>query len=100
MKLNWYKFMDTDKFVMASKGYAQNQLNKMNLFDNKGVNGQDRTPKFVVSYIRVLWQCKNFLEFGKFECQIPAYLKDFLMDVKYNWRPELVPVVTEMFRNQ
>lgn len=100
MKENWQKFMDTDKFVMASRGYAQNQLNKMNLFENKGIKGQDRTPKFVVSYIRVLWQCKTFLETGKFECKMPPYLKDWLMDVKYNWFDrDMVPEVTEMFSN-
>jgi predicted nucleotidyltransferase len=99
MKLNWHRFMDTDAFVMASRGYAHNQLNKMELFENKGVNGQDRTPKFVVAYIRVLWQCAEFLRTGKFECKMPAYLKDYMMDIKYNWRPELVPSVTEMFSN-
>src|ERR1700751_1085934 len=28
MRANWKKFMDTDQFVMASRGYAANQLNK------------------------------------------------------------------------
>ncbi len=70
MRANWQKFMDTDRFVMASRGYAANQLNKMALFDNIGMKGQERTPKFVVAYIRVLWQCSEFLKYGVFKCAI------------------------------
>lgn len=98
MRENWKKFVDTDKFVMASRGYASNQLNKMELFDDQGLKGQSRTPKFAISYIRVLWQCSEFLKTRQFKCQIDdPELKAFLMDVKTNFRPELVPLLTEKF---
>lgn len=98
MRANWQKFIDTDRFVMASRGYAANQLNKMALFDDIGIKGQSRTPKFAIAYIRVLWQCSEFLRGGAFKCAIDdPELKDFLMDVKNNWRAELVPVLTEKF---
>ena len=59
---NWRKFINTDKFVMASRGYAANQLNKMQLFDDIGVKDQKRTSKFAIAYCRVLWQCAEFRE--------------------------------------
>jgi hypothetical protein len=98
MRANWRRFMDTDQFVMASRGYAANQLNKMALFDDIGIKGQSRTPKFAVAYCRVLWQCQEFLRTGEFPCVISdPDLREFLLDVKYNWRKELVPVLTEKF---
>lgn len=98
MRENWRKFIDTDKFVVASRGYAQNQLNKMALFDDIGIKGQSRTPKFAIAYCRVLWQCKEFLNTGQFPCVISdPELKSFLIEVKYNWRKELVPILTEKF---
>jgi uncharacterized protein len=98
MRDNWKKFMDTDNFVMASRGYAASQLNKMALFDDIGVKGQSRTPKFAVACVRVMWQCLEFLKGGVFKCTIDdPGLKDFLLDVKNNWRPELVPILTEKF---
>lgn len=98
MRANWQKFMNTDQFVMASRGYAANQLNKMALFDDIGIKGQSRTPKFAIAYCRVLWQCAEFLKTGEFKCKIDdPELKAFLMDVKTNWRQDLVPELTEKF---
>lgn len=98
MRANWKKFMDTDQFVMASRGYAANQLNKMALFDDIGIKGQSRTPKFAIAYCRVLWQCSEFLKTGQFKCEIDdPELKAFLMEVKTNWSTALVPVLTEKF---
>lgn len=98
MRANWQKFMDTDKFVMASRGYAANQLNKMALFDDIGAKGQSRTPKFVIAYCRVLWQCAEFLETEQFKCQIDdPKLRDFLLQIKADWSAEMVPQVTELF---
>lgn len=98
MKENWKKFMDTDKFVMASKGYAQNQLNKMYLFEDEGENGQRRTGKFVVAYMRVMWQCGEFLRSGKFECKIPdGEMRDFMLKAKKNWKSSYTPEATEWF---
>lgn len=93
MRANWQKFMNTDQFVLASRGYAANQFNKMNLFE-----ADKRTPKFAVAYIRVLWQCAKFLETGKFECAITEPdLKDFLMMVKHTMTDTEVPDVLNMF---
>lgn len=98
MQENWQKFMDTDRFVMASKGYAQNQLNKMYLFEDEGVNGQRRTGKFVVAYMRVMWQCAEFLRTGKFECKIPdGEMRDFMLKVKGDWKAEYTPEATKWF---
>jgi predicted nucleotidyltransferase len=93
LRANWQKFMDTDKFVLASRGYAHNQYNKMQLFEP-----DQRTPKFAVAYVRVLWQCAEFLKAGEFPCQITEpYVHDFLMDVKNNFSIKYVPKLTEMF---
>jgi uncharacterized protein len=93
MRANWLKFFDTDAFVQSSRGYAQNQYNKMQLFDP-----DQRTPKFAVAYIRVLWQCEQMLLTGEFPCQISDQgLKDFLMKVKYHFSPEIIPELTEYF---
>ncbi len=93
LRANWLKFMDTDKFVMASRGYAANQYNKMQLFDP-----DKRTPKFAVAYIRVLWQCAEYLKTGTFPCQITEpYIKQFLMMVKNDFKLDYIPELTQMF---
>lgn len=93
MRREWRRFMDTDRFVMASRGYAQNQYNKMNLFEPDA-----RTPKFAVAYMRVLWQCAEFLETGEFKCLISdTAMRQKLMEVKYNWDSKLIPLLTEEF---
>lgn len=98
MRANWEKFFDTDRFVMASRGYAANQLNKMALFDDIGLKGQSRTPKFAIAYCRVLWQCAQMLKTGQFPCQITdKELHHFLMEVKNNWDKNMVPQLTERF---
>lgn len=95
---NWEKFMDTDKFVMASKGYAQNQFNKMQLFEDEGQLGQRRTGKFVVAYMRVMWQCAEFLETGKFQTKIPeGAMRDFMMKAKKDWKADYTPEATQYF---
>ena len=101
MRANWQKFIDTDKFVLASRGYAHNQYNKMNLFESAGINGQERTSKFAIAYVRVLWQCAEFLETGTFKCQIDdPDIKDFLLTIKPLTVNEIqphIPRLTEMF---
>lgn len=98
MRLNWKKFIDTDKVVMASRGYASNQLNKMQLFDDIGVKDQRRTSKFAIAYCRVLWQCSEFLKTGEFPCQITdPDLKSFLLKIKAGWKDEYIPECTERF---
>lgn len=93
MRENWKKFIDTDRFVEASRGYAHNQYNKMHLFEPDA-----RTPKFAVAYLRVLWQAARFLETGQFQCEIDEpELRQFLMAVKYKFNSHLVPKLTEEF---
>ena len=70
MRENWKKFIDTNKFVQASLGYAHNQYNKFYNFESIGVKGQERTAKFAISYLRVLWQCEQFLLTGEFKCNL------------------------------
>lgn len=91
MRENWEKFMDTEKFIMASRGYAQSQYNKMNLFEPDA-----RTPKFAVAYLRVMWQCAVFLETEEFHCRIDdTAMRQKMLEVKHKWRPELIPDLTE-----
>jgi len=101
MRTNWQKFIDTDKFVEASRGYAHNQYNKMNLFESAGVKGQERTAKFAIAYVRVLWQCAEFLKTGEFKCQITdPTIRDFLLTIKPLTVKQLqpyIPRLTEMF---
>lgn len=98
MQENWQKFIDTDKVVMASRGYASNQLNKMQLFDDIGVKDQRRTSKFAIAYCRVLWQCSDFLRTGEFPCQITEpELKEFLLKLKSGWSDDYIPECTERF---
>ncbi|NDC95914.1 hypothetical protein EB077_11465, partial [bacterium] len=70
MRANWTKFMDTHNFINASRGYAHNQWNKFYNFESQGVNGQERTAKFAVAFLRVMWQCEQFLLTGDFKCNI------------------------------
>lgn len=98
MRANWRRFIDTDKVVMASRGYASNQLNKMELFDDIGVKNQRRTSKFAIAYCRVLWQCAEFLRTGEFPCQITdPDLRKFLLTVKAGWDDKYIPEATERF---
>lgn len=101
MRANWQRFMDTDRFVEASRGYAHNQYNKMNLFESVGVKGQERTAKFAIAYVRVLWQCAEFLKTGQFKCRIAEpEVRDFLLTIKPLTVSELqpyIPRLTEMF---
>lgn len=95
LRENWHKFMDTDSFVAASRGYAANQYNKMQLF-----SPDQRTPKFAVAYIRVLWQCAEYLRTGTFPCQVSGEVGEFCKKVKYTSVDnfgELVPELTERF---
>jgi uncharacterized protein len=101
MRANWRKFIDTDRVVMASRGYAANQYNKMQLFESAGVKGQERTAKFAIAYCRVLWQCAEFLKTGEFPCQITEpTLRSFLLEIKPLTVKHLqpyIPRLVEMF---
>lgn len=96
LRENWRRLFDTNAFVLASRGYAHNQYNKMQLFEPDA-----RTPKFAVAYIRVLWQCAEMLQTGVFPCRIDdPEIAEFLKRIKFT-PPEfftpLVPELTERF---
>lgn len=97
MCANWQKFMDTNNFVNASLGYARNQQNKFGLYDDKGVLGQLRTAKFVIAFLRVLWQCEQYLLTGEFKCSLEdCDMYDFLKSIKGKPREELdIPLCYE-----
>jgi uncharacterized protein len=92
LQANRHRFLDSKRIFEAHKGYAQNQYNKMNMFEPDA-----RTPKFCVAYIRSLVQGMQLLESGTFECQVGPEWRDFLLDVKYHFRPELVPTLAQRF---
>lgn len=70
MRDNWTKFIDAHQFIDASRGYAHNQWNKFYNFESAGINGQERTAKFAVAFLRVMWQCEQFLLTGQFRCDL------------------------------
>lgn len=70
MKENWKKFIDTHRFIAASRGYAHNQWNKFYNFEDTGSLGQKRTAKFAIAFLRVMWQCEQFLLTGEFKCSV------------------------------
>ena len=83
MRANWQKFFDTHRFIMASRGYAHNQWNKFYNFESAGAKGQERTAKFAVAFLRVMWQCEQFLLTGQFKCSLKnSDLYDLLVTIK------------------
>ncbi len=104
MRANWEKFMDTHKFVMASRGYAHNQWNKFYNFESQGIRGQERTAKFAVAFLRVMWQCEQFLLNGKFECDLTQSdlapllkkIKPLSVDEIQEYLPEIVAAMSDM----
>ena len=97
MKANWQKFMNTHHFINASLGYARNQQNKFGLYEDIGVNNQLRTAKFVIAFLRVLWQCEQFLLTGEFKCSLEECdMYGFLKSIKGKPREELdIPLCYE-----
>ena len=91
LQSNRTKFLDSNYIYDAHKGYAESQYRKMNLF-----TPDVRTPKFAVAYLRVLQQGKQLLETGDFN---PVVIedRDFMLEVKYDWKPELVPELSKRF---
>lgn len=90
MQYNWLKFMDSKNFLSASRGYSQNQYRKMLDYSDVGVKNQPRTAKFIIAFIRVMWQAKNFFDIGEFACQLdncPYY--DFIMEIKGKTKDEI-----------
>lgn len=90
MQDNWRKFMNTQAFIHASRGYMQNQYRKALSYDDVGEKGQLRTSKFIIAFIRVGWQCAQYLLHDKFECSLEACSHlDFIRHIKGTPREEL-----------
>lgn len=104
MRKNWKKFMDTKMFIDASRGYAHNQWNKFYNFESKGINGQERTAKFAVAFLRVMWQCEQFLKTGEFKCNIAEsdlypllkQIKPLSVEEIQPFLPEIVAAMSDM----
>lgn len=94
---NWEKFIDTKRFVDASRGYAHNQWNKFYNFEDVGGNGQHRTAKFAVAFLRVMWQCEQFLLTGEFKCNLEdSDLYPLMKKIKPLSVQEIKPLVPEI----
>ena len=86
------KFLDAERIFEAHKGYALNQLKKMNLF-----NPDDRTPKFAVAYVRSMQQGIELLNTGSFSPQVIRN-RDLLLEVKHHFDADKhVQKLGEMF---
>lgn len=97
MRANWHKFMDSKNFVAASRGYAHNQWNKFYNFEDVGGNGQHRTAKFAVAFLRVMWQCEQFLLSGEFKCSLEdSDLFPLLKKIKPLSVQQIHPLVPEI----
>lgn len=101
MRENWEKFIDTRHFINASRGYAHNQWKKFYNFESQGIKGQERTAKFAVAFLRVMWQCEQFLSTGKFPCSmVESDLYPLLREIKplsvEEIRPHLPRIVAAM----
>lgn len=90
MRENWKKFMDTQNFIKASRGYMQNQYRKALSYDDVGEKGQLRTSKFIIAFLRVAWQCEQYLLNDEFKCSLetcPRY--EFIKEIKGTPREQL-----------
>lgn len=97
LRENWKKFIDTKRFVAASRGYAHNQWNKFYNFEDAGVKGQPRTAKFAVAFLRVMWQCEQFLLTGEFKCNIESSdLAPLMRKIKPLTLEEIRPMTAEI----
>lgn len=103
---NWKKFINTKAFVAASRGYAHNQWNKFYNFEDAGVLGQQRTAKFAVAFLRVMWQCEQFLLTGEFKCNLEEAdiypllkkIKPMSLEEIRPFTPEIVAAMDDMSR--
>lgn len=104
MRKNWKKFIDTRNFIEASRGYAHNQWNKFYNFEDVGVKGQERTAKFAVAFLRVMWQCEQFLLTGRFECSLSEsdlypllrQIKPLTLEEIQAFMPRIVEAMSDM----
>lgn len=97
IRTEWRKFIDTERFVAASKGYARNQWNKFYNFEDIGGKNQHRTAKFAVAFLRVMWQCEQFLYTGEFKCSLEdSDLYELLVAIKPLSLEEIRPLTADV----
>lgn len=90
MRKNWKKFMDTHNLINASRGYAHNQYKKALSYDDLGERQQIRTAKFIIAFLRVMWQCEQYLLHDEFKCSLKTCdMYDFIKSIKGTPREEL-----------
>lgn len=90
MQQDWKKFMDTRAFIQASRGYAHNQYKKALSYDDLGEREQIRTAKFIISFLRVMWQCEQYLLDDFFFCSLEnCPYHNFIREIKDTPRGEL-----------
>lgn len=83
MQQEWKKFMHAERFLSASRGYSQNQYRKMLDFSDFGIKNQPRTAKFIISFLRVMWQCEQFFLTGEFKCSLKeSDLFEYITSIK------------------
>ncbi len=90
---NRHKFLNSEDIYNSHVGYAHNQYTKMKLF-----TPDERTPKFAVAYIRSLLQGIDLLKHGDFCPQVSKEWQEYLLTVKYDWHVDLVPELSQRFR--
>ena len=87
---NWKMFFNTDNFIKASTGYCSNQYRKFALYEDQGQLGQARTAKFIIAFIRVMWQCEQMLLTGVFNPTLEHCDKlDYIKSIKGLTREEI-----------
>ncbi len=88
---NRQKFLSKDRVYLAGVGYAQNQMKKCSI-----ENPTKDTPKSLIAYIRSIKQTIELLDTGDFN---PIYHypgRDFLMDIKYDFNPTMIPHISKL----
>lgn len=88
---NRTKFLDTEKLCLSHLGYAENQIKKMDMY-----NPNERTPKTIIAYVRVLRQGIELLKTMNFDPVYKYEDRDLLMEMKYNFSVDLIPHATEL----
>ena len=92
LRENRYIFLDSERIYQAHRGYSHNQLNKMDLYNPNKI----RTPKTVIAYIRSMRQGAQLLRTGTFDTKYNYPDKQFLMDIKEDFKPSHVSRVSEL----
>jgi uncharacterized protein len=95
LKENRHKLLDSNKIYEYAKNFTLAQYQEMKLFEV-----DENTPKFAVSYLRVLWQTEEFLKTGELPCKLTGVLRDVLFEVKfydYTKFEEIIPEIIKLF---